>query len=165
MNDSPNDVLACLVGQCCWYCSVGSGLGGLTLKLGKRIEVEWTRSKGAVSEYMLWVQASAWRVESEGRVLSTDSDPQEEASWTNLLLGKKIVSVRALAPAWDLIVEFEEHLRLRVFCNPPDTGDMDDSTAWSFSSFGRGGLCVGPRGKWTTDDFADWSEVREPEQV
>ena len=76
------------------------------------------------SDQSLGVGCACWRLDSSYRVITGSSDdsavngPMESGLQT--LVDRKVVSAAAEHPAWDLRIEFEGGLTLRVFCEDID---------------------------------------------
>ena len=117
-----------LVGQTCWYVSAGGvSAPSFTLVLGDRVLREtplsnpahpeaFRKFRGTV-ELLVWC---SWRLQGEAAVLA--SSAQEEAGLPHLdaLVGATVAAIVCAAPAWDLVLDFSNGLRLQIFCDNVD---------------------------------------------
>lgn len=158
---NPNEAIQCITGEGCWCFDVGGGLGGLTIRFGECVRTHLTgRITHNTGEYNLWITTS-WRLDWRNQVLATHNDPSAKVTEHEHLLGKRVLSIGAIAPAWDLDILFEDDMRLRVFCDRPESwgvgAEDEDTTSWYAYTPEKTLVMVGPMGRWATDDAGvDW---------
>jgi hypothetical protein len=137
-------VLQGLVGQPCWSVQI-SGVGSLVnLNFGERIRrkqpltmpdfkltVEEREFQGA---YVLYLEDCPWRLESAQVVLATWLDSSEAggtlAVAAQRLRDQRVAAVELQRPGLDLVLRFEDDLRLRVF---PDQIEADEGDNYALA--------------------------------
>jgi len=143
-----------LVGECCWLVSAGAGTGSvLNLGFGRKLRrsVPLTNPKLPQearendAEYSLFIE-SVWRLDQGDRVVcgAWDDNRADGPMLRGLarLSGRTVVAVRARQPGLDLELDFENGLRLTVFCDRVNEDEGDDN----YSVFTTEEvLTVGPR--------------------
>lgn len=73
------------------------------------------RNHEAEISFFVWC---AWRLEcGELVVTSSDGGAGEIKRGLKRIVGKSVVKVEVMPPAWDLMMHFDGNLRLVVFCN------------------------------------------------
>lgn len=149
-----------LIGVPCWSVVAGRGAGSvIALDLGKKLlrrkplrNPKLTQEQRTYEgEYQMMIYC-AWRLDSPDRVIcgSGDSNEEGEAMIEGLmrLIGSNITAVRLVDPALDLVVEFDQSLQLKVFCDETDTTDDNENYVFRASHRIYG---IGPRGRAVVD--------------
>lgn len=137
-------VLQGLVGQPCWSVQI-SGVGSLlNLHFGERVRrpqpltmpdfkltLEEREFQGA---YVLYLEDCPWRLETAQAVVATWLDSSEAegalAVAAQGLRDQRVVAVELQRPGLDLLLRFEDDLRLRVF---PDQIDADEGDNYALA--------------------------------
>jgi hypothetical protein len=116
-----------LIGQRPWEVKLGWG-SFITLEFGKQIEVEGIRGVTYIhGEWHLWVQMSAWRLETKAEVITASEDSREGMSrGIKQLEGTKLLLIKLRPPALETILMFEGGLILRLFPIYSEELTMDD---------------------------------------
>jgi len=113
----------------CWHVTVGgSTLPQFTLALGEKIRrenplknrslpAEFRNFEGNVSFFIrCW-----WRLENGDSILvSSIGSERKIVRELNRLVGRRLLQVSVVEPAWDLLLEFSSKYRLRILCNQAD---------------------------------------------
>jgi hypothetical protein len=149
-----------LVGLECWGCSILPGSSVLNMALGRKVP---DTSRGSwklkpeerfTPEFALFIECT-WRLDTVDSVVTVWSDYGEEFDGPmykgiSLLFGRRITSVKAVPPAWDLTVEFEGGYILKAFSGTSEFREEQD--AWAVFHHEDGLLVsTGPKGRWNTD--------------
>ena len=126
----------------CWSVIAGEGTGShIELYFGKKILRKHPLKNPYLSkevrkfdsEFSLFAEECSWRLESDREVIcgSMSENDNDGVMLSGLmrLLNQKVHDVLVLTPSLDLKIEFNNNLRLVLFCN---TGSDDDN--YSFSS-------------------------------
>ncbi|SRR5258706_11155722 len=104
-----------LIGQCSWEVWLGSG-SFITLEFGKKIEAgksPYTYTRG---EWCLWVQMSAWRLETKSDIITASEDTREGmSSGIKRLKGMTLCSIKLQPPSLETVLTFEDGFILRLF--------------------------------------------------
>jgi hypothetical protein len=140
--DEFEDVLKGMIGLACWSVQV-SGVGSLlNLHFGERVrrsqpltmpDFKLTPEERAFQgSHVLYLEDCPWRVESDEAVLATwldSSEPEGELTLAvQQLHEQRVAAVELQRPGLDLMVRFDNNLRLRVFPDQVDA-DMGDNYA------------------------------------
>jgi hypothetical protein len=152
------DLVRGLIGMKCWYVCAGRNVGStFSLALGERVArsrslknpshpQEYREYEGE-GQLMVWC---TWRLDRDGEpIASSDQTSEVVAKSLQVLIGRRIVTANVGDSPWDLRVEFDERLRLCVFCDhiPPDPSLKGN---WDVTWRGRS-VYVGPGTELTTD--------------
>jgi len=142
--DEFEQVLHELAGQPCWRVQV-SGVGSLVnLHFGERVRRSQPLTQPGFrltpeerefqGRYVLYLEDCPWRVESGQAVLATWLDSSEpEGALTvavQQLREQRVAAVELLRPGLDLLLHFDNDLRLRVF---PDQIDADEGDNYALA--------------------------------
>jgi hypothetical protein len=129
MNVSKKQVLAILkpvLQEACWHVSVGGcTLPSFSLALGSKVKrkraLRNPAQPAAFQKYepqiafFVWC---AWRLErGDLMVTSDDGDEGEITRGLERIIGRSVTRIGITAPMWDLVIQFNDGLRLTVFCN------------------------------------------------
>lgn len=138
------DELRRLEGLECWGVVAGEGAGShVTLHFGQKRERERALESAALfevvrrfeGEFVLFVQNCAWRLDADEMICSSKSPGHSEgpmARGLRLLTGQRVIAAATTPPVHDLVVEFSDGNRLRLFC---DCFDLEqDGDNYSFYS-------------------------------
>lgn len=120
-------ILGKLNGLACWSYVAGPGTGSVVaLDFGQKIQrsrplrnPSLTHEQRHFEGEISIIVECAWRIDSPIRVLGGSADDNRQGgpmlNALDKLIGSRVEGVRALAPGYDLLVVFEEDLRLGVF--------------------------------------------------
>ncbi len=119
-----------------------------TIDFGEDLQIEVETSKGGDSftrgEWCLWLYACHWRLDQSGEPVVGSGDSEERICENlPLLEGKKLLRVKILNNAFDLIADFEEGFQLRVFCC-----EVEEGEPWTLSTPDKMVFSVGGGNKW-----------------
>lgn len=143
------DVVRSLKGKRCWYVSSGAVGTTFQLALGRRVlrgrplrnesHPEAYRTHEGESNLLVWC---SWRLDRGAVVLTSSNDSDENVvRELDRLVGRRIVSVAVVHPAWDLSLRFGDALSLQIFCDHVPTrfnGNWDLATEGEMLSTGPG---------------------------
>jgi hypothetical protein len=128
-----------LIGKECWSIVGGKGSGSvISVYLGgKVLRSEYIdnpslneAARKFDAEYDLFVQC-VWRLDSDKKIIcgawDNNSQNGRMLNGLNKLIGAKIVSVAVFEPAFDLIIEFSNSLKLKIFCDQTKGDEYDDN--------------------------------------
>lgn len=131
-------------GLICWGFAAGSGTGSMvTLHFGEKIVRESPLKNKYLSEDMrnyegeqcLYLEDCDWRIQTSTSVLASSLSSNEEGGEMlvalNQLVGKRVTAAQLELPSFDLRLEFENDLRLVVFCFGKSLEDLDNYTFYS----------------------------------
>ncbi len=122
----------------CWYVSVGGcTLPSFQLALGEKLlRPRPLRSKAHPDVFrqfeaevglLVWC---TWRLDDpSGPITSSDDTEEHIGEGLGRLVGVKVRTASARAPAWDMRVGFSNRMTLRIFCDKVP-GDPSFSTNW-----------------------------------
>ncbi len=122
-----------LVGKVCWQTSLTIG-STLMLDFGRKLTYDPpminpnSGSAVEIGEYNFLI-FSAWRIENDSRIIATWKDkfwnlPKLDESIA-VLVGKSVRFADISAPSYDLDIVFDDHTRLKVFCDSFTSGQSD----------------------------------------
>ena len=124
--------------QQCWSIIAGEGVGAeITIDLGDHIPRQYSLENTFLTEeqctnegsYSLHVFCS-WRLDSKTGIICGSNDPNTNdgilVTGLEKLVGQTICNVEVIAPAYDLILEFDDYV-LRLFCDELDETDEFDN--------------------------------------
>ena len=129
MNQPNNKLLkifAPALQQICWHVSVGGcTLPSFSLAIGGKIKRDKPLRNQAQPEafryydpeisFLVWC---AWRLDRGDSVLVSHEGNEEEIMGNlKLLVGKALTEITVAPPAWDLVLNFTEGLKLAIFCD------------------------------------------------
>jgi hypothetical protein len=146
------DALVNLCDVPCWYVGTGGAVGtSFTLHFGAKIPRERPLKNPAVTddfrcyegEHILLVWCS-WRLDGPLDILASSDSSCATASQTlqEQLTSRKLVSATAFNRAFDVALEFEGELQLRIFCDR-FAGNGESGMNWQLET-GRHIIVVGP---------------------
>lgn len=128
-----------LVGQVCWGFAAGKGTGSvISLDIGEKVLREsplknphlTAKQRKYKAEFDLFIQC-AWRLESKTQVICGAWDDNSEGGdmleGLQRLVGQAINSIKVSKPAFDLAVNFNNGLVLRIFCEQTNQAEMEDN--------------------------------------
>ncbi len=128
MTQELRNALRSLIGQSCWATIAGAGTGSVvSLYFGDKIPRKKRltnphlspEAQGFDGEYVLFIEESAWRIESSEQVLcsslSSNDNEGPMLSSLHLLQGKRVLDLTLRTPSLDLAVAFEGGLMLSIF--------------------------------------------------
>lgn len=123
--DFTRTVVENLLGKPCWYVCYNEIGSTFQLALGAKVPrprmlrnrslpLMYRRNEGTAN-FLVWC---SWRLEFGRRVVASSRDGSARAA-RNLdsLLGKTIISVDVMRPAWDMCIVFDSGQRLMVFAD------------------------------------------------
>jgi hypothetical protein len=129
MNTTNKRVLVILkrsLHKVCWHVSVGGcTLPTFSLAIGGKIKRDRPLRNSAQPvvfrkfepEISLFVWC-AWRLDCDDLVLASNaSGAGEIALGLKRIIGRSVTRIKIAPPAWDLVLHFDDRLRLTVFCN------------------------------------------------
>lgn len=138
-SESFNHEITSLVGTQCWGFVAGEGTGStIALDFGGKILRKRTLKNPLLTEVQRNYEAElslivfcAWRLESENRIIcsSTDSNHNDGpmVEGLNSLINCRITSVNVFPVSYDLILLFNNSMKLTIFCDQTNTEDMMDN--------------------------------------
>lgn len=128
-----------LIGQNCWSVIAGKGTGSnIALDFGKKIlrktEIKndylSEEQRKYVGEFSLYITCS-WRLDSDTGVICGSKEPNQNdgpmIEGIKKITTKNIIDIEILSPAFDLLIQFEGRLTLRLFCDETDPIDEFDN--------------------------------------
>ncbi len=135
----------------CWHVSVGGcTLPSFSLAIGDKIKrkkalkntAQPAKFRAYTPEISIFIWC-AWRLDSSNLVIATN-DGDESAITRELkrIRDKSIVSIDVNPPAADLVIQFQNDLRLMVFCNRMRTTPILERN-WQ-AQFGQTRILAGP---------------------
>jgi hypothetical protein len=128
--ESLRSLVGKLVANPCWGVSAGGCTGSMfILSLGPK-----TRRRTPVrnpnlpelqrlyeAELRVYVECAAWRLEDKRGVITSSSDDSSPdgpmVSGLSQLVGRSVAAARVIPPCMDCDIEFENGLRLLIFCD------------------------------------------------
>jgi hypothetical protein len=139
------DNLNRLIGEECCLAVGGRGNGSMvTIHLGKKIvrnalsiqegeppeQLKKAKFKG---EYCIFIKGCSWRLEQSGRIFCTWREAESDiALRIKKLENLRVVGVTILGAANDLCVQFEQDLKLTLFCDQSSGVDAMENYAIKF---------------------------------
>lgn len=145
-----------LAGLECWAVIAGAGSGSrVALDFGSKVERDKPLLNPTVAdvsrfykgEFSLFIEDCAWRLEQGGAIIcSSKSDNRQGAELlhgVSLIVGNKLLRVAAIAPGWDLVMEFEGGFVLRTFSDCVTQDDGDNFTLYTPESV----VSIGAKGE------------------
>lgn len=138
------DMIRLLVEKICWGITAGEGSGSvISLEFGKKIErTKYLKNnyltenqKKFNAEYDLFIECS-WRInDSQGAICSSKS-PNDNYGTMLLELKKivdqKVVSIEINELSYDLVLHFDNDLKLYIFCD--ETNENEDIDNYTFAT-------------------------------
>ena len=130
-----NTVTSQLVGKSCWGFAAGSGTGSIvSFEFGNKIPRIKKLRNPTLTEDMrlyngeLYIRISCvWRISSLSKVICSSSDSNDSDGpmlmGLNKILNTPIVNVMVQNVTYDCTVNFENKMKLDIFCN--ETNDID----------------------------------------
>ena len=128
-----------LIGQECWGFAAGEGTGSsVSLDIGRKVLRKeplknphlTSEQRKYDSEFDLFIQC-AWRIESKTQVIcgAWDDNAEDGVMIKGLqgLVGSTVDSIKVSKPALDLVLNFNNGLALRIFCDQTNQAEMDDN--------------------------------------
>ena len=154
-NAAHAQILAALRGKKCWYVSCGGSAGTtFQLALGERVRRSAIINNTAHSEEFRAFEGEAnllvwcsWRLDgSEGPLSSSDDTMDHVVQALSMLADRVIDCVAIDMPGWDLRLEFNGGLVIKVFCDhvpgdPSFDGNWDLFLTEHIISIGAGSVC------------------------
>lgn len=148
-----------LVGKPCWGISAGGCTGSrFILKCGKQLKRDRPLTNTHLPELQRLYEAelgvnvgcAAWRLDGENEVITSSTDDSSPSGpmvhGLSRLIGTYVTCAQVTRPGMDLVLEFQDGLRLRVFC------DQFESGCSNYSVFcGELSLTVGSRSELATE--------------
>lgn len=126
-------------GQVCWGFAAGKGTGSVvSLDIGGKVLREsplknphlTAEQRKYDAEFDLFIHC-VWRLESKTQVICGAWDDNAEGGdmieGLQRLVGQTISSVKVSKPAFDLAVNFNSGLVLRIFCDQTNQSEMEDN--------------------------------------
>jgi len=123
----------------CWGVVAGSGAGSMvSLKFGGKTEKIIPSRNSTLSEdlrkyeaeYSLFLQHCDWRLQRSSEVLASSASSNHEGgpmlAALHQIVGQRVMEVEVDFPSFDLKMEFENGVRLIVFCFGNSTDDWDN---------------------------------------
>jgi hypothetical protein len=151
---SVHGVVQQLVGQRCWYVSVGGTTwpsfilvcGDVVprdMPLRNRMHPEHFRYNQGSVELLVWC---AWRLQTGSAVIASSDDEEAAARALDVLTDATVVSAHCAAPAWDLDLVFSSQLVMKVFADRHgrDRGIRQNWELWTPGAH----ACAGPGAAW-----------------
>ncbi|HEU4730472.1 MAG TPA: hypothetical protein VFT22_21385 [Kofleriaceae bacterium] len=151
---SVHEIVQQLVGQRCWYVSVGGTTWpSFTLvcgepiprdmPLGNRAHPEQFRTHHGSVELLVWC---AWRLQTGSSVIVSSDDEEAAARALDVVTGTTVVSAHCAAPAWDLDLVLSGDQVLKVFSDrhARDRGIRHNWELWVPGVH----ACAGPGAAW-----------------
>ncbi len=124
-----------LAGNECWNCSLTIG-STLMLDFGRKLTYDppmVNPNSGNIVEIgeFNFLIFSSWKIENDNEIIASWRDKfwniKKLDETIGMLLGNKVKYIDLAAPAFDLEIVFENHLRLKVFCDSFTSGEQDKS--------------------------------------
>ncbi|HEY1790942.1 MAG TPA: hypothetical protein VGJ73_22530 [Verrucomicrobiae bacterium] len=125
-NAKLSTILKSALHKACWHVSVGGcTLPTFSLAIGEKTKrnrtlrnpaqpIVFRKYEPEISFYV-WC---AWRLEYRDEVIaSNDGGDGEIERGLKRIIGKSILKMEIMPPAWDFVMHFDGSLRLVVFCN------------------------------------------------
>lgn len=85
---------------------------------------------------MIWC---AWRLDKKDKVICSWNDGNDKnglmRQGLNELVNKGVVSVRVESPAYDLTLQFENELSLKIFCDQTNPEEDDENYTFFVKDF------------------------------
>ncbi len=147
----------------CWGIIAGSGTGSvLNLQFGAKIPRQKPLDNPTLrqdvrlfdAEYDLFIEC-VLRLDTNQEVIcgawddNSTEGPMLEG--LNNILEKPVTGITVLEPAWDVIIEFDDSFKLKIFCDQVNEEDENDN--YSFFT-PKQVITVGTRGKLQTEPRA-----------
>lgn len=150
--DEINDQIGLLVGQTCRAVynkpeeSLRLDFGGTIRRFYNKDERQKTSQdicEEGEFDILIWC---AWRLQdSEKAICSSDNSDEQYEEASKWLIGKKVVSIEIIPPAWDATITFTDGLVLKIFCIY--TQDDECETNWFF------------RNRWKLYSFNRYNDI------
>lgn len=128
-----------LIGQNCWSMTAGEGTGSnIALDFGRKILRKTEIKNDYLSEdqrkyrgeFSLYITCS-WRLDSHSGVICGSKEPNQNngpmIEGLKRIVTKRIIDIDIISPAFDLIIQFDDRLTLRIFCDETDPNDEFDN--------------------------------------
>ena len=129
-----------MLGTTCWHVSAGGSTApSFVLVLGEKVPrstplrnmaqpQQYREYRGSV-ELLIW---SSWRLQNSTTVLATSDQGERGLSQLASLNGQKVIGIKCLPPAWDLIIDFSDGQRLLTFSDhlEPDASISENWELW-----------------------------------
>jgi hypothetical protein len=162
------DGVRALIGLECWGAVAGDGTA-LSLDFGRKFPKDRPTPNFHLPpvvrenepEFSLFMRGTPWRVQTATGVVVgwMDDDPKDGPIDRTLerLVGSRVVRADLTAPAFDLMLEFDNGLTLAIFADGSPRSDDDDyvlfTRHWAYG-VGRGGVIDMER-RWLDVDLRD----------
>lgn len=153
-----NEVLSRLKGKQCWATLGGGAAGSVyALLIGQKLprvqpignDMLNVDAQNFDGEYRLMIKC-AWRLDEPNSPIVSWLGPVEPEGLIvksmERLEGTQIVDARAKPPAWDLVLDFSNDLRLTVFCSKTSAVEFNDN--WHLFVNRKPVGAVQPAGGW-----------------
>lgn len=124
-----------LVGNKCWNCSLTIG-STLMLDFGRKLTydppmVNPNSGKTVEIGEFNFLIFSSWRIENDNSIIASWRDKfwniKKLDESINLLSGKEVKYIDVTAPSFDMEIVFDDHTRLKIFCDSFTSGEQDKS--------------------------------------
>lgn len=136
-----------LVGQKCWSYRAGKATGSIiSFDFGQKIKRDLVLKgrplsfdqRNYIGEYglMIWC---AWRLDGQNQVICgwNDSNEQDGPMLSGLgqIVNKSVVNIEVGLPAYDLVINFDDSLFLKIFCDQTDPKENYENYTFFTSDF------------------------------
>jgi hypothetical protein len=128
-----------VIGKECWGIVAGAGTGSsMNVQIGNKILRTKPLDNTALAhdvrnfeaEYSIYIEC-VWRLDSDKGIIcgawDDNSKKGKMLQGLNHLLGNQITRIIILEPAYDLIIEFSNSFKLKVFCDQVNEKDGNDN--------------------------------------
>lgn len=155
MNSDLTRILEGFQGQTCWHVAAGAVGYAFSADFGDKIPrstpfvfrgipdtSEFGKFRGHVG-LMIWCR---WRLDGLRAPISSSAEDKKAIEESlRVLIGATVKKATATPPAFDLIVEFDRDMTLRVFCE--NLPGIDTGSNWS-GHLGSSQVLIGPGYTW-----------------
>ena len=136
-----DDLIRLKEGKGCWSVAAGSGTGSMaTLNFGERIKrcrpiknpMISVDSQNFEGEYCLYLENCDWRLQTSAKVIASSASSNHEGGVMvtafNQIVGRKVIDIALDITSFDIIIEFENGIRLTTFCLGASDEELDNYT-------------------------------------